>query len=70
MPPVSTTVNRFPRQTASAYSLSRVTPGRFSVMESLRPAILLKSVLLPTLGRPTIATRGFAILFPFFPHGI
>ena len=36
-----------------------------SVMaDPLRPAILLKSVLLPTLGRPTIATRGFAICFP------
>ena len=31
MPPVSTTVNFLPRHSASAYSLSRVTPGLFSV---------------------------------------
>src|SRR5699024_6733009 len=36
---------------------SRVTPGRFSVMESLRPMTLLKNVLLPTFGLPTMAMR-------------
>jgi hypothetical protein len=43
-----------------------VDPGRLSVMALRRPQILLKSVDLPTLGRPTSATFGTLIsLTPF-----
>ena len=61
MPPVSTMSKARPRHSHSAYSRSRVTPGVSSTMESRRPTSLLKSMDLPTLGRPTMATRGFAI---------
>src|SRR5208282_2889885 len=37
---------------------SRVMPGSSPTMERRLPVRRLKSVLLPTLGRPTIATRG------------
>src|SRR5208337_555646 len=37
---------------------SRVTPGSEYVMARLRPRSTLKSVDLPTLGLPRIATRG------------
>src|SRR5258708_7737608 len=43
---------------AWAYCRSRVTPGTSSTMASLCPTILLNKVDLPTLGRPTSATRG------------
>ena len=36
-----------------------VTPGVSSTMDSRRPHSLLKSMDLPTLGRPTMATNGF-----------
>ena len=45
-------------------------PGRFSTMEILRPAILLKKVDLPTFGLPTTATMGFAIISPDYSVGI
>ncbi|EFR90227.1 putative gtp binding protein [Listeria innocua FSL S4-378] len=35
-------------------------------METRSPTILLKIVDLPTFGRPTIATTGFAIISPSF----
>src|SRR5215469_10061711 len=38
---------------------SRVVPGRSSTMARRWPASLLKSVDLPTLGLPTMATSGF-----------
>ncbi len=41
-----------------------VTPGVSSTMLSLRPTRRLKSIDLPTFGRPTIATRGLDIQFP------
>ena len=66
MPPVSTSEKFLPLHSASAYSLSRVTPGLSSVMDTLRPTTLLKNVLLPTFGLPTIATNGFAILKDLF----
>ena len=59
MPPVSTILNFLPSHSHSAYSLSRVTPGVSSTMDSLRPQSLLKSMLFPTLGLPTMAMRGF-----------
>src|SRR5580658_9136255 len=37
---------------------SRVIPGSSPTIDRRLPVILLKSVLLPTLGRPTIATSG------------
>ena len=40
----------------SAYTRSRVTPGVSSTIDIRLPAILLKNVDLPTLGRPTTAT--------------
>jgi hypothetical protein len=40
---------------------SLVTPGTSSTIERRSPISLLKSVLLPTLGRPTIAIIGFGI---------
>ena len=61
MPPVSTMSKVRPRHSHSAYRRSRVTPGVSSTMERRRPTSLLKSMDLPTLGRPTMATSGFAI---------
>ena len=63
MPPVSTIEKARPRHSASAYSLSRVTPGLSSVIEIFLPATLLKKVLLPTFGLPTMATSGFDIFY-------
>ena len=40
---------------------SRVTPGVSSTMAARRPVSLLKSMDLPTFGRPTIATKGLGI---------
>ena len=67
MPPVSMSVKGLPRHSQSAVMRSRVTPGLFSVMEILRPATLLKKVLFPTLGRPTMAMTGCMtfLRFPF-----
>src|SRR2546425_2392759 len=56
-PPVSTSVNSRPRHSAVAYSRSRVVPGSSSTMATRSPTRRLKSVDLPTFGRPTMATR-------------
>ncbi len=64
MPPVSTISKVLPHHSHSAYSRSRVTPGVSSTMDSRLPTRRLKSIDLPTLGRPTMATRGFAMLLP------
>ena len=42
----------------SAEMRSRVTPGVGSTMEIRRPASLLKRLLLPTFGRPMMASLG------------
>src|SRR5581483_3070921 len=59
-PPVSTTVNERPAQSASNSRRSRVTPGFCSTIASRRPTIRFTSVDFPTFGRPTIATTGIA----------
>ena len=64
MPPVSTREKVRPHHSPSPKILSRVTPGVSSTMDSRCPTILLNSVDLPTLGRPTMATIGFAIVSP------
>ena len=53
-PPVSTTRNRRPFQSASPYSRSRVVRARSSTIAWRVPRIRLNRVLLPTFGRPTI----------------
>ena len=57
-PPVSTSMKWTPSQSASVSLRSRVTPGRSSTMATCSPTIRLNSVLLPTLGRPTMTTVG------------
>src|SRR5213078_1127592 len=57
---VSTTVNSRPRHSATPYSRSRVNPDWASTIAFFQPIRRLKSVDLPTLGRPTIATIGRA----------
>ena len=59
IPPVSIIVKALFSHSASAYILSLVTPGVSFTMDMSLPASLLKSVDLPTLGLPTIATIGF-----------
>src|SRR5699024_3123016 len=61
IPPVSIMVKSRPRQSLSAYRRSRVTPGVSSTMDRRLPASRLNSWLLPTFGRPTMATIGFGI---------
>ena len=59
-------VNSRPIHSTSAYMRSRVTPGISSTIATRWPAILLKKVDLPTLGRPTMATSGLVfILSPY-----
>src|SRR3546814_16190039 len=53
-PPVSTTVACQRSKTAVPYRRSRVTPGTSRTSERRRPIRRLKSVDLPTFGRPTI----------------
>ncbi len=65
-PPVSTTVYVLPKALVSAYLRSRVTPGSSCTMAMRARASRLKSVDLPTLGRPTIATMGV----PLSPPGM
>ena len=48
---------------------SRVTPSTSSTMEIRSPAIRLKSVDFPTLGRPTIAIVGRAMISSFLMKG-
>ena len=57
-PPVSTTTKRRPFHSASPYRRSRVVRARSSTIAVRAPRIRLKSVLLPTFGRPTMATTG------------
>jgi len=57
-PPVSTTTKFFPFHSASYETRSRVTPGVSSMIASREPMIRLTKVDFPTLGRPTITTRG------------
>ena len=57
-PPVSIKTKGFPSQSASATKRSRVTPGRSKTNAIFLRQIRLKRALLPTLGRPTIATVG------------
>ena len=57
-PPVSTTTNRRPFHSASPYSRSRVVRARSSTIAVRAPTTRLNSVLLPTFGRPTMATTG------------
>ena len=63
-PPVSTTVNGMPSQSASSSLRSLVTPGSSSTITTWRPTMRFTSVLLPTLGRPTTATTAGAALMP------
>src|SRR5258705_12073597 len=58
MPPVSMRRHRPPGKRTGAYRQSRVTPGTSSTIALRAPIRRLKSVDLPTLGRPTIATTG------------
>ena len=57
-PPVSMTTNRRPFHSVAAYSRSRVVRARSSTIAIWPPTIRLNRVDLPTLGRPTMATRG------------
>ena len=57
-PPVSTTTNSRPFQSATSSLRSRVTPGCSSTIASRRPTKRLTSVDFPTFGRPTTATTG------------
>ena len=65
IPPVSTTRRRRPFQLASPYRRSRVMPGSSPTIARRDPTRRLKSVDLPTLGLPTMASKGsrvFAIV--------
>ena len=57
-PPVSTTLNFLPIHSTSRSKRSRVIPGWSSTIATWAPKNLLKRVLFPTLGRPTITTVG------------
>ena len=59
-PAVSTTLNSRPRQSATPYRRSRVSPDCWSTMAFFQPISRLKRVDLPTFGRPTMATMGRA----------
>jgi len=61
MPPVSMTENVLPFHVALPYRRSLVTPGRSSTIANRCPMILLKTVDLPTLGLPTMATVASAM---------
>src|SRR5437762_807156 len=67
MPPVSTMVKAIPRQSESPKSRSRVVPGISDVTDLRSPISRLKSVDLPTFGRPTSATIGFRIARSYYP---
>ena len=55
---MSTMTKRRPFHSVSPYSRSRVVRARSSTIAVRWPTIRLKSVLLPTFGRPTMATTG------------
>ncbi len=60
-PPVSIRLKVFPFQSETPYWRWRVTPLSSSTIALRSPSNLLKNVLFPTLGRPTIATVNPAI---------
>ena len=57
-PPVSTTMKRRPAARPKPYLRSRVTPGTSATSASRVAVSTLKTVDLPTLGRPTMAMTG------------
>ena len=59
-PPVSTMTKRRPFHSVSPYRRSRVVRARSSTIAERWPTNRLNSVLLPTFGRPTMATTGIA----------
>src|SRR3989304_8925504 len=65
IPPVSTILNLRPFHSASPNRRSRVVPAVSSTIAKRSPAKRLKSVDLPTFGRPTKATMGFMIFYIF-----
>ncbi|CAB4895827.1 unannotated protein [freshwater metagenome] len=62
-PPVSMRMKRFPFQSASYVTRSRVTPGRSSTTASRRPIMRFTKVDLPTFGLPTTARTGQPAVF-------
>src|SRR5215468_208980 len=58
IPPVSMTSTSRPFHRAFPYNRSRVMPGSSPTIDLRLPIRRLKRVLLPTLGRPTIASTG------------
>src|ERR1051325_704077 len=58
MPPVSTTSNGTPRHSACCAIRSRVVPAIAVTIARRVPVMRLKSVDLPTFGRPTSTTDG------------
>mmetsp|Transcript_36735 Transcript_36735/g.90714 ORF Transcript_36735/g.90714 Transcript_36735/m.90714 type:complete len:411 (+) Transcript_36735:593-1825(+) len=66
-PPVSTIMNSVSPQNARTYMRSRVTPGWSYTMARFVPVRRLKSADFPTLGRPTMATRG-SLSSGILPH--
>ncbi len=58
MPPVSTSSNVRDLHSTSPKMRSRVMPGSSPTIDFREPVSRLKSVDLPTLGRPIIATSG------------
>src|SRR5579872_4166984 len=61
IPPVSTMRSFRPLHSASPYRRSRVMPGSSPTIARREPTMRLKSVDLPTLGRPTIAIIGIVV---------
>src|SRR4029453_616473 len=59
-PPVSTQTKARPACSARATTRSRVTPGASSTMARRARTMRLKSIDLPTFGRPTTTTTGNA----------
>ena len=55
---MSTTVKVRPFHSAVPYTRSRVVPATSLMIARREPMSRLKSVLFPTLGRPTMATTG------------
>ena len=64
---MSTMTNRRPFHSVSPYRRSRVVRARSSTIAERWPTNRLKSVLLPTFGRPTMATTGIPPL-PLAPR--
>ncbi len=61
MPPVSTSSKKRSSWHMRCVTRSRVTPGWSSTMAIRTPASQLSTLLLPTLGRPTMTTCGTLI---------